>query len=241
MECRLCLFSASPKSYVSIHDNLHPLAQRIWSCCRLQVNKDDGLPDGICLPCVKNLELLSSFRSVCLQSDETSKRRSNQHSDIKIEEVFLDDVIWEDESSNDSPASVCNSPVNDELVQDIQDDTVNEDQKSSHERPVEKFKAPKNSLKRRAVNEDPRITRALSIMDVKKKMEAKKHDDIFAAAVAMKLRKIKDERTKMLVQRDIDILLYDAIIGTGKYAPTPMLSPYPNSSNSRSQGPTSSF
>lgn len=81
--------------------------------------------------------------------------------------------------------------------------------------------------------------------NVNKQMEAKKtdDDDIFAAAVATKLRKIKDERTKILVQRDIDNLLYDAIIGTGKYITTPMPSPYSDSSNSQSQeaGPASSI
>ncbi|CAH1991206.1 unnamed protein product [Acanthoscelides obtectus] len=112
--------------------------------------------------------------------------------------------------------------------------TVNERQESSHERPVEKFKAPKNSLKPRAVDEDPRISHALSIMDnVNKQMEARKRDDIFAAGVATKLRKIKDERKKILVQRDIDNLLYDAIIGTGKYATTRIPSPYSDSSNSQ--------
>lgn len=108
--------------------------------------------------------------------------------------------------------------------------------------PVEKFKSPKNSVKRRAVVEDPRIAQAFSIMNnVNKQMETKKHDDddIFAAAVATKLRKIKDERTKILVQRDIDNLLYDAIIGIGKYATTQTPSPYSDSSNSQSQGPTS--
>ncbi|XP_077298565.1 uncharacterized protein LOC143919879 [Arctopsyche grandis] len=144
----------------------------------------------------------------------------------------------------DEPNASMNSQdeINDQLIQDIQDGTVNEDQESQ-ERPVKKFKAPENSMKRRAVDKDPRIAHALSIMDdVKKQMEAKKHDeDIFAVAVTMKLRKIKDERTKILVQRDIDYLLYDAIIGTGKYATTPMPSPYSDSSNSRSQGPTSSF
>ncbi|XP_077287919.1 uncharacterized protein LOC143912512 [Arctopsyche grandis] len=115
MECRLCLLSASPESYISIHDNPYPLAQRIGKFCRLQVNKDDGLSDMICLSCVKNLELFNSFRSVCLQSDETSKQRSNKDLDYKIEEVWLDDLIWEDESNDDSPANVCNSPVNDEV------------------------------------------------------------------------------------------------------------------------------
>lgn len=84
----------------------------------------------------------------------------------------------------------------------------------------------------------------MSIMNnVNKQMEAKKPDDedIFAAAVATKLRKIRDERTKILVQRDIDNLLYDAIIGTGKYVTTPMPSPYSDLSNCQSQGPASSF
>ncbi|XP_039759704.1 uncharacterized protein LOC120633561 [Pararge aegeria] len=138
----------------------------------------------------------------------------------------------------DEPNASVNSldEINEQLTQDIQEHTVNEDQESPHERPVEKFKAPKNSQKRRAVDEDPRIAHALSIMDnVNKQMEAKKHDDddIFAAAVATKLRKIKDERTKILVQRDNDNLLYDAIIGTGKYTATPMPSPYSDSSNSQ--------
>ncbi|XP_045533295.1 uncharacterized protein LOC123720638 [Pieris brassicae] len=118
---------------------------------------------------------------------------------------------------------------NEQLIQDIQHVTENEDQESPHKRPVNNFKVPKNSLKRRADDEDPVITHASSVMDnVMKQLEAKKRDDdeIFAAAVATKLRKIKDEGKKILVQRDIDNLLYDAIIGTGKYATTPMPSPY---------------
>ncbi|XP_077288499.1 uncharacterized protein LOC143912916 [Arctopsyche grandis] len=88
MECRLCLLSASPECYISIHDNPHPLARRIGRCCRLQVNKDDGLSDRICLSCVKNLKFLTRFQSVCLQSDETLKRRPTEHSEIKkIERV----------------------------------------------------------------------------------------------------------------------------------------------------------
>nr|CAH7762572.1 unnamed protein product [Callosobruchus chinensis] len=49
-------------------------------------------------------------------------------------------------------------------------------------------------------------------------------------AVTAKLRKIRNERTKILVQRDIDNLLYDAIIGTGKYGETSTASPYSESS-----------
>ncbi|CAH1977932.1 unnamed protein product [Acanthoscelides obtectus] len=146
--------------------------------------------------------------------------------------------------ARDEPNTSMNSQdeINEQLIQEHT--TVNESQESSHERPVEKFKAPKNSLKRRAVDEDPRISHALSIMDnVNKQMEARKRDDddIFAAGVATKLRKIKDERKKILVQRDIDNLLYDAIIGTGKYATTRIPSPYSDSSNSQGQVPLSSF
>ncbi|CAB3222654.1 unnamed protein product [Arctia plantaginis] len=148
----------------------------------------------------------------------------------------------EQETVNDDE-SIFDVDNDTQLIQDIQEHTINEDQETPDERPVEKINAPKNSLKRRAVDEDPRIAHALNIMDkVKKQMEDKKHDDdIFAAAVATKLRKIKDERTKILVQRDIDNLLYDAIIGIGKYATTPMPSPYSDSSNSQTQGPASTF
>ncbi|XP_077289641.1 uncharacterized protein LOC143913620 [Arctopsyche grandis] len=106
MECRLCLCSAPPEAFVSIHDDPHPrrLSQRIWTCCQLRVRKDDLLPDMICLSCVNSLELLNSFRNVCLRSDETSRMRLDKYSDIKEEEVFLDDLIWEQESgANFSP------------------------------------------------------------------------------------------------------------------------------------------
>ncbi|CAH1959966.1 unnamed protein product [Acanthoscelides obtectus] len=139
----------------------------------------------------------------------------------------------------DEPNTSMNSQdeINEQLIQE-EHTTVNESQESSHERPVEKFKAPKNSLKRHAVDADPRISHALSIMDnVNKQMEVRKHDDddIFAAAVPTKLRKIKDQRKKILVQRDINNLLYHAIIDAGKYATTPMPSPYSYSSNSHGQ------
>ncbi|XP_077289466.1 uncharacterized protein LOC143913498 isoform X3 [Arctopsyche grandis] len=105
MECRLCLFSApadGDERLVSIHGDPHPphLAQRIWTCCRLQVRKGDELPDTICRSCVNNLESLDSFRSACLRSDEASRVPSG----VKLEEVLLDDLTWEDESAaNFSP------------------------------------------------------------------------------------------------------------------------------------------
>ncbi|XP_077288670.1 uncharacterized protein LOC143913035 isoform X2 [Arctopsyche grandis] len=110
MECRLCLGSAPT---VSIHDNPHPLAQRIRTCCRLLVKRDDGLPDAICLSCVNNLELLNSFRNDCLQSNEKSKLALNECLNVKTEEVLLEDLIWEDKSDVDSSPNACNDKVND--------------------------------------------------------------------------------------------------------------------------------
>ncbi|XP_077288851.1 uncharacterized protein LOC143913121 [Arctopsyche grandis] len=110
MECRLCLCSAPT---VSIHDNPHPLAQLIRTCCRLLVTRGDRLPDAICLSCINNLELLSSFRNDCLQSNETSKLTLNECLNVKTEKVLLEDLIWEDESDVDSLPNVCNDEAND--------------------------------------------------------------------------------------------------------------------------------
>ncbi|XP_077298385.1 uncharacterized protein LOC143919755 [Arctopsyche grandis] len=103
MECRLCIRPASPRSSVSVHDNCLPVLQRIWTCCRLQVMRDDGLPDTICLSCHNNLELLNIFRNVCLQSDKASKLRLNQPLNIRTEQV----LIWGNNSSINSPLNVC--------------------------------------------------------------------------------------------------------------------------------------
>ncbi|XP_077293756.1 uncharacterized protein LOC143916496 [Arctopsyche grandis] len=93
MECRLCLCSAPT---VSIHDGPHPVAQLISACCQLTVKKNDMLPNMICLSCDNNLKLFSSFRDVCVRSEETLKTRL----DIKTEEVLLEDLVWEDGSHN---------------------------------------------------------------------------------------------------------------------------------------------
>ncbi|XP_077289548.1 uncharacterized protein LOC143913554 isoform X2 [Arctopsyche grandis] len=100
MECRLCLCSDPT---VSIHDNPHPLAQRIRTCCRLLLTRGDGLPDAICLSCINTLELFSNFRDDCLRSSETSKLTSKGCLNVKTEEVLLEDLKWEDESPN-----ICN-------------------------------------------------------------------------------------------------------------------------------------
>ncbi|XP_077287811.1 uncharacterized protein LOC143912409 [Arctopsyche grandis] len=106
MECRLCLCSVSAESSVSIHDDPHPLVQRIWTCCHLQISKDDSLPDIMCLSCVNSLESLSAFRDVCLQSNEISKLRLSERSKIKPEEVILEDLIWEDGTSCDNKTKI---------------------------------------------------------------------------------------------------------------------------------------
>ncbi|XP_077300952.1 uncharacterized protein LOC143921496 [Arctopsyche grandis] len=113
MDCRLCLCSGPAESFVSIHGNSHPhLAQRISSCCQLQVKKDDRLPDKICRSCNNNLDLLISFRKVCHRSDEISKLKLNTCLNIKPEEVLLEDLIWENEFDVHSPLNVSNTPVN---------------------------------------------------------------------------------------------------------------------------------
>ncbi|XP_077286545.1 uncharacterized protein LOC143911526 [Arctopsyche grandis] len=96
MECRLCLGSAPAESSVSIFGDLHPerLEQRIRTCCQIQVERGDGLPDTVCLSCKTNLELLINFRKACFRSNETSQLRLNDCLKIKTEEVLLEDVVW---------------------------------------------------------------------------------------------------------------------------------------------------
>ncbi|XP_077299361.1 uncharacterized protein LOC143920363 [Arctopsyche grandis] len=117
MECRLCLCSAPPEAFVSVHGDPHPqqLVQRIWTGCQLRVRKGDHLPDLICHSCVNNLELLDSFRNSCLRSDETSRMVLNESLKIKTEEVLLEDLIWEDESNCDLSTNISSSPNNGEI------------------------------------------------------------------------------------------------------------------------------
>ncbi|XP_077289554.1 uncharacterized protein LOC143913557 isoform X2 [Arctopsyche grandis] len=112
MECRLCLCSAPPEAFVSIHDDPHPqrLSQRIWTCCKLQVRKGDRLPDTICLSCVNDLELLDSFRKACFRSDTTSRVELDKCLKVKPEEVLLEDLIWENEAGADIPPNISSSP-----------------------------------------------------------------------------------------------------------------------------------
>ncbi|XP_077302851.1 uncharacterized protein LOC143923177 [Arctopsyche grandis] len=97
MECRLCLRFTPPESSVSIHDGPHPLVRRILTCCQLQIERDDCLSNTICIPCKNNLELLSTFRNTCIQSDESQKLRLARYLNVKKEEIILDDLVWDDE------------------------------------------------------------------------------------------------------------------------------------------------
>ncbi|XP_077289528.1 uncharacterized protein LOC143913541 isoform X2 [Arctopsyche grandis] len=135
MECRLCLCSAPAGSFVSIHDDPHPqrLAQRIWTCCQLRVRKGDHLPDMICLSCVNNLKFLDSFRNTCFRSDKTSRVKFDETLAIKPEEVWLEDLKWDDETGAHFPPNVSSSPddgeihgenttsddINSEMIRDI--------------------------------------------------------------------------------------------------------------------------
>ncbi|XP_077302271.1 uncharacterized protein LOC143922814 [Arctopsyche grandis] len=113
MECRLCLCQQGPAgSFVSIHDDPHPprLAQRIWTCCQLPVRKGDHLPNMICLSCVNTLELLDGFRNACFRIDQTSRVRLNESLAIKPEEVWLEDLKWEDETGAHLPPNISSSP-----------------------------------------------------------------------------------------------------------------------------------
>ncbi|XP_077296168.1 uncharacterized protein LOC143918258 [Arctopsyche grandis] len=95
MECRLCLCSLSAESSIPIYENLDLRAKHIRSCCQIQVKKYDNLPDTICSTCESNLDALFVFKNMCIQNDK--EIRLTKCLDIKVEEVLLDDLVWENE------------------------------------------------------------------------------------------------------------------------------------------------
>ncbi|XP_077284461.1 uncharacterized protein LOC143910002 [Arctopsyche grandis] len=114
MECRLCLRHITPESSVSIYESSDSVdaTERIWSCCHIQVKRQDGLPDTICLSCESNLRLLTNFKKTCLQSE--ARQGSKECSDIKIEEILLDDFIlpysFNDDDDGNTSQSNSSSP-----------------------------------------------------------------------------------------------------------------------------------
>ncbi|XP_077283337.1 uncharacterized protein LOC143909293 [Arctopsyche grandis] len=83
MECRLCLSTSAP---VAIFIETEGLAERIWTCCHLQVERDDGLPDKICFECESKLDSYTQFRDTCEQTDRILRQRFINDLNIKKEE-----------------------------------------------------------------------------------------------------------------------------------------------------------
>ncbi|XP_077297446.1 uncharacterized protein LOC143919129 isoform X2 [Arctopsyche grandis] len=79
----------------------------------LLVEKDDKLPNMICILCKYKLESFNTFRNVCIQSDETL--RSTEIVNIKSEEIHLDDLLVKDECDNDSPMDIHGSSANNNI------------------------------------------------------------------------------------------------------------------------------
>ncbi|XP_077298460.1 uncharacterized protein LOC143919801 [Arctopsyche grandis] len=99
MECRLCMSLVPTESSVLIYENpvSLELQERIWSCCRLQLTKHDTLPDSICSLCNSKVESLMDFKNICRQNDVKARKKMPKCLDIKVEEILLDNLVWEDE------------------------------------------------------------------------------------------------------------------------------------------------
>lgn len=59
--------------------------------------KHDKLPHSLCSTCDVNLRLLTNFKTICKLSDEKAHHRLTQNPDFKVEEVLLDDLVWEND------------------------------------------------------------------------------------------------------------------------------------------------
>ncbi|XP_077300037.1 uncharacterized protein LOC143920894 isoform X2 [Arctopsyche grandis] len=95
MECRLCLSSLPFETYVPIYNNTQSIERHIWNCCHLKVEQGDGFPDSICLSCESHLESFANFKKACIQNDEILRRRFSK-SQIKMEEITVEDYVWEE-------------------------------------------------------------------------------------------------------------------------------------------------
>ncbi|XP_077298899.1 uncharacterized protein LOC143920048 [Arctopsyche grandis] len=100
LACRLCMSSGPGISFISIYSNREQIAEQILYCCQIQVNEDDGLSESICLSCKSNLNFFTKFRDICKQNDDTIKQQYNGPSDIKTEEVMLEDLVWNEEMTS---------------------------------------------------------------------------------------------------------------------------------------------
>ncbi|XP_077298986.1 uncharacterized protein LOC143920141 [Arctopsyche grandis] len=112
MTCRLCLCPVPDESSIPIYGSSESLElqERISNCCQLKVRKHDGLSHTMCLSCERNLTLFTQFKKICTQSDVKARQKSSKCLNIKLEEVLLDDLVWEDEPES----QLRNPPVDDE-------------------------------------------------------------------------------------------------------------------------------
>ncbi|XP_077288046.1 uncharacterized protein LOC143912626 [Arctopsyche grandis] len=68
---------------------------RIWSCCQLQVEKDDGLPNRICTSCKPKLESFARFKLTCEQSDKILRGDFISSLNIKTEPIYPENLYIE--------------------------------------------------------------------------------------------------------------------------------------------------
>lgn len=52
--------------------------------------------------------MFTDFKRICRESVEKAKRRSTQYLNIKVEEILLDDLVWEVDCVDSSGSRQCN-------------------------------------------------------------------------------------------------------------------------------------
>ncbi|XP_077295991.1 uncharacterized protein LOC143918146 [Arctopsyche grandis] len=133
MKCRLCL---SPAATVSVFEGEEPPLIRIWVCCQLQVEKNDGLPHSICLLCTYKLESFAKFKLMCEQTDKILRDKEcilNPECNLKEEIYFeVDNGVdhhdyFEDFTETDIDnfeTNLVQADVNNECLNNVMSSTV---------------------------------------------------------------------------------------------------------------------
>lgn len=76
------------------------------------MDRYDELPDSICSRCETNLLLLVNFKNISIKNDKSTRLRLS-HSNIKVEEIILDDLIWDTENCDvDDDCNNIHSSIN---------------------------------------------------------------------------------------------------------------------------------
>ncbi|XP_077288154.1 uncharacterized protein LOC143912718 [Arctopsyche grandis] len=167
MECRLCLSHISELSSTSIHDNPRSLEQRIWSCCQLQVEQIDGVPDRTCLSCESNLEILTIFKNICIRSDVTQRLKKAECLKIQSEKIVTFDLTCEDELHTKSSQNKNHPPTDEEqsrikteevILDDLnwEDETTVNLMRPHAQNPPQQLGTANESLKRRNIVKEKR-------------------------------------------------------------------------------------